>query len=148
MNTLLINNRRYTCELWELMSWDKLHAILRYDEQRRRSDRQSVDRLTAELLTKIAGVRRPLAYRTDPDDRILVAERLVSYLPHELRRLENMLSDETRSPGKKANRNNRLPPEDEADWEGSPIPMSRITASRPGAGPRTFIYTTNGGTRR
>ena len=73
MNTLLINNRRYTCELWELMSWDKLHAILRYDEQRRRSDRQSVDRLTAELLTKIAGVRRPLAYRTDPDDRILVA---------------------------------------------------------------------------
>ena len=30
MNTLLINNRRYTCELWELMSWDKLHAILRY----------------------------------------------------------------------------------------------------------------------
>lgn len=58
MNTLLINNRRYTCELWELMSWDKLHAILRYDEQRRRSDRQSVDRLTAELLTKIAGVRR------------------------------------------------------------------------------------------
>lgn len=69
MNTLLINNRRYTCELWELMSWDKLHAILRYDEQRRRSDRQSVDRLTAELLTKIAGVRRPLAYRTDPDDR-------------------------------------------------------------------------------
>lgn len=129
MNTLLINNRRYTCELWELMSWDKLHAILRYDEQRRRSDRQSVDRLTAELLTKIAGVRRPLAYRTDPDDRILVAERLVSYLPHELRRLENMLSDETRSPGKKANRNNRLPPEDETDWEGSPIPMSRITAS-------------------
>ena len=129
MNTLLINNRRYTCKLWELMSWDKLHAILRYDEQRRRSDRQSVDRLTAELLTKIAGVRRPLAYRTDPDDRILVAERLVSYLPHELRRLENMLSDETRSPGKKANRNNRLPPEDETDWEGSPIPMSRITAS-------------------
>ena len=57
MNTLLINNRRYTCELWELMSWDKLHAILRYDEQRCRSDRQSVDRLTAELLTKIAGVR-------------------------------------------------------------------------------------------
>ena len=40
-----------------------------------------------------------------------------------------MLSDETRSPGKKANRNNRLPPEDETDWEGSPIPMSRITAS-------------------
>ena len=135
MNTLLINNRRYTCELWELMSWDKLHAILRYDEQRRRSDRQSVDRLTAELLTKIAGVRRPLAYRTDPDDRILVAERLVSYLPHELRRLENMLSDETRSPGKKANRNNRLPPEDETDWEGSPIPMSRITASPESNGP-------------
>ena len=69
MSTLLINNRRYTCEPWELMSWDKLHAILRYDEQRHRSDRQSVDRLTAELLTKIAGVRRPLAYRTDPDDR-------------------------------------------------------------------------------
>ena len=93
MSTLLINNRRYTCEPWELMSWDKLHAILRYDEQRHRSDRQSVDRLTAELLTKIAGVRRPLAYRTDPDDRILVAERLVSHLPCELRRLENRPSD-------------------------------------------------------
>ena len=74
MSTLLINNRRYNCEPWELMNWDKLHAILRYDEQRRRSDRQSVDRLTAELLTKIAGVRRSLARRTDPDDRILVAE--------------------------------------------------------------------------
>lgn len=129
MSTLFINNRRYICEPWELMSWDKLRAILRYDEQRRRSDGQSLDRLTAELLTKIAGVRHSLACRTDPDDRILVAERLVSYLPHELRRLENMLSDETRSPGKKANRNNRLPPEDETDWEGSPIPMSRITAS-------------------
>ena len=129
MSTLLINNRRYVCEPWEFMSWDKLRAILRYDEQKRRSDRQSLDRLTAELLTKIAGVRHSLACRTDPDDRILVAERLVSYLPHELRRLENMLSDETRSPGKKANRNNRLPPEDETDWEGSPIPMSRITAS-------------------
>lgn len=69
MSTLLINNRRYNCEPWELMNWDKLHAILRYDEQRRRSDRQSVDRLTAELLTKIAGVRRSLARRTDPDDR-------------------------------------------------------------------------------
>lgn len=42
MNTLLINNRRYTCEPWELMSWDKLRAILRYDEQKRRSDRQSL----------------------------------------------------------------------------------------------------------
>ena len=130
MSTLLINNRRYNCEPWELMNWDKLHAILRYDEQRRRSDRQSVDRLTAELLTKIAGVRRSLARRTDPDDRILVAECLVSYLPCELRRLENRPSDETRNLGQKANRDdNRLPPEDETDWEGSPIPMSRITAS-------------------
>ena len=101
MSTLFINNRRYICEPWELMSWDKLRATLRYDEQKRRSDRQSLDRLTAELLTKIAGVRHSLACRTDPDDRILVAERLVSYLPHELRRLENMLSDETRSPGKR-----------------------------------------------
>ena len=89
-----------------------------------------MDRLTAELLTKIAGVRRSLARRTDPDDRILVAERLVSYLPCELRRLENRPSDETRNLGQKANRDdNRLPPEDETDWEGSPIPMSRITAS-------------------
>ena len=71
MSTLFINNRRYICEPWELMSWDKLRAILRYDEQRRRSDGQSLDRLTAELLTKIAGVRHSLARRTDPDDRIL-----------------------------------------------------------------------------
>ena len=41
MNTLLINNRRYTCELWELMSWDKLHAILRYDEQRKSEAKRS-----------------------------------------------------------------------------------------------------------